>query len=284
MRNFEVLFDHSDAAGIDYPALEGYGPLSFPVPPLDRPWIYSNFVQSLDGIVSLRGKFGSGAAISQSDDDRWLMDALRAHADAILLGINSLVEERFYMGQGRGPVFKIADPEMLALREKLGRGRQRNIFVTNSATIQLADFRVFDGELVDAYVVTTRAGADRLRAQKHPPVNIIEAGDWPRIDLDLAIKRIHRELGVNYLLCEGGPTLYGSMARAGLIDEKFVTISPVEVGQMAPPEQEMSEFDKTRIRPTTFAGQGFTKDNMSRWTWLSCRRVGDHEFNRYRKK
>jgi len=194
------------------------------------------------------------------------------------------VEERFYMGQGRGPVFKIADPEMLALREKLGRGRQRNIFVTNSATIQLADFRVFDGELVDAYVVTTRAGADRLRAQKHPPVNIIEAGDWPRIDLDLAIKRIHRELGVNYLLCEGGPTLYGSMARAGLIDEKFVTISPVEVGQMAPPEQEMSEFDKTRIRPTTFAGQGFTKDNMSRWTWLSCRRVGDHEFNRYRKK
>ena len=285
MRKFEVLFDHSEAAGIDDPALEGYGRLSFPVPPLDRPWIYSNFVQSLDGIVSLRGKYGSGAAISQSEDDRWLMDALRANADAILLGINSLIEERFYMGgNGRGPVFKIADPEMGKLRERLGRKRLKNIFVTNSATIQLADYRVFDGELVDAYVITTREGADRLRTQRHPSVQIIEAGGWPRIDLELAIKKLQRDLGVQYLLCEGGPTLYGSMARAGLIDEKFVTISPVEVGQMAPAEQEMAEFDKTRLRPTTFTGQGFTHDNMTRWTWLSCRRIGDHEFNRYRKK
>lgn len=284
MHKFEVLFDHSDRGGIEDPAVAGYGHLSFPVPAVDRPWIYSNFVQSLDGIVSLRGRFGSGAAISQSEEDRWLMDLLRAHADAILLGINTLVEERYYMGNSRGPVFKIADPELLRLRERLGRSRQRNIFVTNSATIQLADYRVFDGEFVDACIVTTRAGADRLRSQRHPKVQIIEAGEWPRVDLPLAISKINHELGVKFLLCEGGPTLYGNMARAGLIDEKFVTIAPVEAGQMAPSEQEMAEFDKTRMRPTTFAGQGFSKENMSRWTWLSCRRVGDHEFNRYRRK
>jgi riboflavin biosynthesis pyrimidine reductase len=215
------------------------------------------------------------------------MDALRAHADAILLGINTLIEERSYMdgkAQGRGPIFKIADPEMLALRQRLGRGRQKNIFVTNSATIQLADFRVFDGEAVDAFIVTTSAGADRLRAQRHPRVTIIEAGEWPRVDLTLAIQKLHRELGIRYLLCEGGPTLYGNMARAGLIDEKFVTVAPVEVGQMAPSEQEMAEFDKTRIRPTVFSGPGFTRENMSHWTWLSCRRIGDYEFNRYRKR
>ncbi len=284
MHTFELLFDHSEQGGVEDPALAGYGRLSFPVPPPDRPWIYSNFVQSLDGIVSLRGKFGSGFDISQSEEDRWLMDLLRAHADAVLLGINSLVEEKYYMGSGRGPVFKIADSEMLRLRDKLGRGRQKNIFVTNSATIQLADYRVFDGELVDAYVITTRAGADKLRAQRHGLVKIIEAGEWPRVDLPLAIKKLKQELGIRYLLCEGGPTLYGNMTRAGLIDEKFVTISPVEVGQMVPAEQEMSPYDKTRMRPTTFAGQGFTKETMTRWTWLSCRRVGDHEFNRYRKK
>ena len=284
MHTFEVLFDHSEQGGVDDAALAGYGRLSFPVPPPDRPWIYSNFVQSLDGIVSLRGKYGSGFDISQSEEDRWLMDLLRVHADAVLLGINSLIEEKYYMGRGRGPVFKIADAEMLRLRDKLGRGRQKNIFVTNSATIQLADYRVFDGELVDAYVITTRAGADKLRAQRHPTVKIIEAGEWPRVDLALAIKKLKQELGISYLLCEGGPTLYGNMARAGLIDEKFVTVSPVEVGQMAPTEQEMSPHDKTRMRPTTFAGQGFTKENMTRWTWLSCRRVGDHQFNRYRRK
>jgi len=284
MRNFEVLFDQSEPGGIDDPALAGYGRLSFPVVPLDRPWVYSNFVQSLDGITSLRGRHGSGSAIAQSEEDRWLMDALRAHADAVLIGINSLVEERHYMGGGRGPVFKIADPDLLRVREKLGRGRQKNIFVTNSATIQLADYRVFDGEIVDAYIITTRAGADRLRAQKRPSVQIIEAGEWPRLDLTVAVQKLYHELGVRYLLCEGGPTLYGSMARANLIDEKFVTTAPVEVGQMAPSDQEMSEFDKTRLRPTTFAGQGFTRETMTRWTWLSCRRVGDHQFNRYRKK
>jgi riboflavin biosynthesis pyrimidine reductase len=285
MHKFEILFDQTEANGAQDPALAGYGKLIFPVPPVDRPWIYSNFVQSLDGIVSLRGRHGSGGAIAQSEEDRWLMDVLRAHADAVIIGINSLVEERYYMGgHGRGPVFKIADPEMLKLRERLGRGRQKNIFVTNSATIQLSEYRVFDGEIVDAYVITTRAGADRLRAQKHPAVKIVEAGEWPRLDLGLAIRKLQQELGVRYLLCEGGPTLYGSMARAGLIDEKFVTVAPVEAGQMAPSEQEMTEFDKTRVRPTTFAGQGFTKENMTRWTWMSSRRVGDHEFNRYRKK
>ena len=287
MRKFEVLFDNSEGMVIDDPALAGYGKLAFPVAPVDRPWIYSNFVQSLDGIVSLRGKDGTGAVISQSDDDRWLMDVLRANADAVLLGINTLIEEAYYMSggrTGRGPVFRIKNPDLLKLREKLGREPQKNVFVTTSARIQLADYRVFDGELVDTYIITTRAGADLLRTQNHPNVTIIEAGDWPRIDLTLAINKLHREHGVKYLLCEGGPTLYGHMARAGLIDEKFVTVAPVEVGHIAPSEQEMSEFDKTRMRPTTFAGPGFTKDTMTKWTWLSCRRVGDHEFNRYRKK
>jgi riboflavin biosynthesis pyrimidine reductase len=281
---FQVLFDQSEPGGIHDPVLAGYGRMSFPVAPLDRPWVYSNFVQSLDGITSLRGKYGSGSAIGQSEEDRWLMDVLRAHADAVLMGINSLVEERHYMGSGRGPIFKIADPDLVKLREKLGRSRQKNIFVTNSATIQLSDYRVFDGEIVDPFIITTRAGADRLRAQNHPKLQIIEAGEWPRVDLASAIKKLYQELGIRYLLCEGGPTLYGGMAAAGLIDEKFVTVAPVEVGQIAPPEQEMTAFDKTRIRPTTFAGPGFTRETMSRWTWLSCRRVGDHEFNRYRRK
>jgi riboflavin biosynthesis pyrimidine reductase len=200
------------------------------------------------------------------------------------MGANTLVYERYYMGNPRGPVFKIADPSMLQLRDKLGRSKLKNIFVTNSANLQLSEFRVFDGEIVDPYVVTTSAGAAKLRAQKHPHVTIIDAGEWPRVDLALMTRKFRNELGIQYLLCEGGPTFYGSMSKAGLIDEKFVTISPVEVGHSAPPEQEMTEFDKTRLRPTTFSGAGFARETMSRWTWLSCRRVGDHEFNRYRKK
>jgi riboflavin biosynthesis pyrimidine reductase len=284
MRNFEVLFDNGEPSPIESEVVRTYGRLGFPVPSADRPWTYANFVQSLDGITSLLGRFGSGADISQCPEDRWLMDLLRAYADALMIGINTLAYERFYMGNPRGPIFKIANPQMLELRQKLGRGKLKNIFVTNSATVQLSEFRVFDSEVVDSYVVTTTAGAAKLRAQKHPRVTIIEAGEWPRVDLKLMVRKLREELGIRYLLCEGGPTFYGSMTRAGLIDEKFLTISPVEVGQAAPPEQELAEFDKTRLRPTTFAGLGFTKETMTRWTWLSCRRIEDYEFNRYRRK
>ena len=55
MRNFEVLFDHGEAAAQEHSAFARYGPLGFPAPPEERPWIYSNFVQSLDGITSLLG-------------------------------------------------------------------------------------------------------------------------------------------------------------------------------------------------------------------------------------
>jgi riboflavin biosynthesis pyrimidine reductase len=91
---------------------------------------------------------------------------------------------------------------------------------------------------------------------------------------------------VKYLLCEGGPTLYGNLARADLVDEKFITISPIEVGQEVPQEQERlpnESREGSLRRPTVFGGPGFTKETMTRWTWLSCRKAGDHQFNRFRR-
>lgn len=91
------------------PAFDLYGKLGFPAPPAEHPWIYSNFVQSLDGIVSVKGRHATGADISKSQEDRWLMDLLlRARADAVIRGINTLVEEQHNGAPGnRGPVFRI---------------------------------------------------------------------------------------------------------------------------------------------------------------------------------
>src|SRR6266498_5285901 len=93
MRDFETLFDRGEPSAIEYPAYRRYGKLGFPSIPSDRPWIYSNFVQSLDGIASFKGRHATGGDISQLPEDRWLMDLLRAHADAVLLGVNTLMEE-----------------------------------------------------------------------------------------------------------------------------------------------------------------------------------------------
>ena len=112
------------------------------------------------------------------------------------------------------------------------------------------------------------------------------AGQDKIIDLPLAMRMLRQEMGIEHLLCEGGPTLYGSMSRAGLIDEKFVTVSPVEIGLFVPPEQETSPGAQGQVdlRPTTFTFPGFTKENAPWWQWMSCHRVGDHQFNRHRRK
>lgn len=287
---FEVLFDYAEPSPVADRALTPYGNLGFPAAPANRPWVYSNFVQSLDGIVSLLGEHSSGGEIAQSAADRWLMDLLRSYADGVLMGMNTLREEQRLRGPAsRGIVFQVVEQELLDLRRKLGKGRQRNIFVTSAKNLDLAQWKVFDGDLLDAVIVTSPAGTVRLAAhqQSHPNVDIVPAGSDETIDIAEALRKLRQHLGIEHLLCEGGPTLYGELARADLIDEKFVTVAPVEVGQVVPAEQERlpQEQDAERlIRPSVFGGPGFTRESMTRWSWLSCRKSGDHQFNRYRRK
>lgn len=288
-RRFDILFDESEPSPIEDEAYAPYGNFGFPSAPADRPWIYSNFVQSLDGITSLLGRYASGGEISQSKDDRWLMDLLRAHADALIMGMNTLREEQRSRGpESRGIVFRVADPALRELRRKLGKARERNIFITRAADLDLSRHKVFDGDVVDAAILTSPLGAERLRAQgSHPNVAVVAAGDKETLDLTRAIAKLREELGVQYLLCEGGPTVYGNLARADLIDEKFMTVAPVETGQVVPAEQERIAEEQTipvLLRPTVFGGPGFTRERVTRWRWVSCRKAGNHQFNRYRRE
>jgi len=288
VRNFQILFDDAEPSLIDHPAFAPYGKLRFLPAHDDRPWTYANFVQSIDGVASFKGPHAAGSDISQSAEDRWLMDLLRAHADAIITGIHTLVEETLSapkLNEGRGPVYSIEDESLRDLRTKLGRKREKIIFVTASGSLDPRAYRVFDGDQMDALILTTNAGAARLQGRISQE-RLIIAGQDKTINLPEAMRMLRMEMGVEHLLCEGGPTLYGSMARAGLIDEKFVTVSPVEIGLLVPPEQDVTPAGtgaQLNVRPTTFMFPGFTKETAPWWRWMSCRRVGDHQFNRYRR-
>jgi riboflavin biosynthesis pyrimidine reductase len=286
MRNFEVLFDHGEPATQEHSAFAPYGPLGFPLPPEDRPWIYSNFVQSLDGVSSLLGRNFAGGDISQSAEDRWLMDLLRAHADAILTGATTLLVERNARGPGsRGIVFRVVDAQFQDLRKTLSLGPDRNLIVTGKGNLPWRDLKLFDGEQVVPGIVTTQLGAKNLGSLPSH-VLLVVAGEGPHVDLPLAMRKLRQDFGIRRLLCEGGPTLYGALARADLVDEKFVTVSPVETGQLVPDDQERlpSETAARLLRPTIFGGPGFTKQSATWWRWMSCRKIEDHEFNRYRRR
>jgi len=63
-----------------------YGRLGF-----STPVVYSNFVSSVDGVVTLGSKPSAGSVISgKYPADRFLMGLLRACADAVLIGAGTL--------------------------------------------------------------------------------------------------------------------------------------------------------------------------------------------------
>jgi riboflavin biosynthesis pyrimidine reductase len=127
-------------------------------------------------------------------------------------------------------------------------------------------------------VVTTREGARKLETQRkhNSRVDIIAVdGDAGKgVDLQQTVAALTERYGVRYLLCEGGPSLYSGMLMAGLIDEQFMTVSPIEVGRLS----------GGGLRPSMLPQLGFSKSDAARWQWLSCRKVGDYQFHRFRRK
>src|SRR6185437_378066 len=191
VRNFQILFDNAEPSRIEHPAFAPYGKLGFPPAHAERPWTYANFVQSIDGVASFKGKHAAGSDISHSAEDRWLMDLLRAHADAIILGSKTLAVEKAVLGPtSRGATYAIEDAELRELRALLGRRRQTIIFVTGSAALNFSDYAVFDGDKMDAVVLTASAGAAKLAPQQgtHAHVRVLVAGEGNVVDLPAAMQ------------------------------------------------------------------------------------------------
>ncbi len=99
-------------------------------------------------------------------------------------------------------MYRTEGEELRGLRKKLGKGREKVIFVTNSATIDPAAYKIFDGDEVDAFVLTTAAGAESFQGKR---VQTLVADLRRTVDLPAAMEMLREKLGIELLLCEGGP-------------------------------------------------------------------------------
>jgi riboflavin biosynthesis pyrimidine reductase len=81
-------------------------------------------------------------------------------------------------------------------------------------------------------------GHGTMRAERYDdigkPLFVVESTPTGRVDLVETLRSLRHERGIRALLSEGGPTLYGAMAAAGLVDELFLTIAPKLAGGGAP--------------------------------------------------
>lgn len=257
---------------------EIYGPFGFPEPQDPRrPHTTSNFVMSLDGRAAFReiaGKSG-GREISRSREDRWLMDFLRVHHDAQLMGAGTLRDEAGPHGLGWD--YAIVDRELVEYRRRLGLGPQKVMVLTGSGEINL-DYRLFNSARVDPWIITSRDGEKllrpRLRAANKGQMKLVAVGEGTIVNLTAMAQLLRQQHNIRTLLCEGGPHLYGEMLKEKLIDEDFRTLSLQVVGPSRKIDLE---------RPTSYGNFSYTPETAPWFRLISIHfALPHHAFFRLR--
>ncbi|MCW5851564.1 MAG: RibD family protein [Anaerolineae bacterium] len=274
---FTPLFDDdtTDGAALapEFQAVYGSGwriPLAHPT----RPYTFMNFATSRDGRVSfnLPGQSSGGDISDFNPHDQWLMGLLRARCDAVLMGDGTMrvVPDHLWTAEFIYP----PDAEAFAaLRRAEGRApAPLQVFLTLHGDL-LAEAVVFDQPDFHIVIATTHHGAAAARPFQARParVDILDLGE-EGVDLPRLMTILLNEYGVQSLLVEGGPRVYGALLAAGLVDDEFVTFCPIVVG-MAP---------AAAPRPSLVEGVAFRPENAPRSRLLSLRRAGNHLFLRSR--
>ena len=200
-----------------------------------RPRIFSNFVSTMDGVVSLhtKGHSGGGDISGFSSQDRMVMGLLRAVADVVIVGSGTLDADRRHVWTPGAICAPLAN-DFQRLRNATSRNDPLlNVVVTASGNIDLHS-PVFTSGRVRAMIVTTAAGAKYLAKQKPPDlveIRVVRRAG-ARIAARAVIEEVMQAQSGNRILIEGGPQLLGSFYDEGLIDEQFLTLAPQIAGRI----------------------------------------------------
>ena len=192
------------------------------------------------------------------------MALLRACADAVLLGAGTLRATPGHLWIP-GHVYPGLADSFAALRRSLGRAPEPRLAVmTSSGNLDVSHPAIQHG----ATILTTTGGARALAGRLSDRCDVAVIGDGDDVDVARAVEELRRR-GHRTVLTEGGPHLMGRLLRARLLDEMFLTVSPVLAGRDQ--ERRLGMVEGLELLPT--AGV---------WSrLLSARRHGDHLFLRY---
>lgn len=189
----------------------------------DRPWLVTNFATTADGRAAVDGR---SRAIGD-DGDMEVFRRLRTQVDALLVGTRTLEVERY----GRA----VKRPELRAAREAIGLAPEP-LFATVSRSGALPlEAPLFAEPEATVVVFTTPEAPEPDCAADVRMVRL----DPAELTLTSALRLLRAEHGVRSLLCEGGPTLMGSLLGEGLVDELFLTLAPQLAGGGTAPTMAM---------------------------------------------
>lgn len=181
-----------------------------------RPWTLANMVSSLDGKAALNGRSGKlGGPL-----DRVMFQAIRALADVVLVGAQTVRTERY------GPIQLSQD--LQSARSDAGMAPNPLLAVL-SRTLSLPN----DRGLLDApegLVLMTGADAapDRIRQAEDSGIRVEQLGESDST-VAAALDRLS-ETGAHVVLTEGGPSVLADIIEADRLDELCLTLAPRLLG------------------------------------------------------
>lgn len=202
--------------------------------------VRANFVASADGAVSLAGR----SAGLQTPGDNRVFAALRNLADAVLVGAGTARIEGYAAVE--------LSARRRATRRQFGLDEALPVAVVSHSLQLDPAAALFTGDGSPAgdaprtgeppptataphtieqprTIVITHAAADAARREQLAEVaDVLVCGDRV-VDLSAACRAL-AERGLTRLLCEGGPTLFAGLARAELVDELCLSLTPLLTG------------------------------------------------------
>ena len=210
---------------------------------MQSPCVFANFVETIDGVVAMPDVERSNAIIADgSEADRFVMGLLRAVADVVVVGSGTM--HAAPKGTWRADrVFPACADAFAELRRRLGKREHPDVAVVTAGGSFDPTHPVLES---GATVLTTEHAAAEIRASVPAATDVVAVNDGDRVDPAVAIA-VLRARGDDLVLCEGGPTLFTSFVASGVVDELFLTVSPLLAGRSGSPR--LSLADGTRFLP-----------------------------------
>jgi riboflavin biosynthesis pyrimidine reductase len=226
-----------------------YGEIRLPVPPSGL-LVFSNFVSTLDGVVSLqvKGHSGGGDISGFNGQDRMVMGLLRAVADAVIVGSGTLAADPEHLWTPQAICPELGDDYRRLAKAMVKPRAALNVIVSAEGTVNLR-LPVFTSGKVAAMIITTVRGAKRLCRQRVPDTVQIDAiqGRSGEISAAEILRAVARAIPGKRILVEGGPRLLATFYKERLVNEQFLSLAPQLAGR------EMGDARMSLVMGKTFA-------------------------------
>lgn len=190
--------------------------MSYPRGRADGPWVMTNFISTIDGAAVVDG----GTTAINDDDDMAMFAAMRAASDFVVVGAGTVRAEDYKPLQ--------LDDVMSNARVEAGLEPNPHLVIVSGSLDLEPTQRVFSDP---EHRVTVLTGPD---APTERVADLSDVADVVRLASTGAEDLIHYLRLARVVLCEGGPTLLGSLIAADLVDEMALTVSPLLVAGKSP--------------------------------------------------